>query len=95
MGFNFNLGDRVAKDTNTPEQSESYMPDSILPPLFNRKANSTHRLSRMDIQRASTAVKRFIEHRLEIDLGLLKVSILIIYSLHHLYVWLNMYVTFG
>ena len=72
MGLSFNLGDKPKVNEKT-NASEMYMPDSLLPPMINRPANSTHRLSRMDIQRASTAVKRFIEHRLESDLGLVKV----------------------
>ena len=50
-----------------------YMPDSVLPPERNREANSTHRLSRLDLQRAMTDVKRFVESRLESDLNLVKV----------------------
>ena len=52
----------------------SYMPESLLPPKRNREANSTHRLSRLDIQRASTDVKRFVEARLEKDFNLVKAS---------------------
>ena len=52
-----------------------YMPDSVLPPPRNREANSTHRLSRLDIQRAINDVKRFVEARLESDLKVVKVSL--------------------
>jgi aspartate--ammonia ligase len=48
------------------------MPEEILPPLYNRDANSTHRLSRMDLQRAIGDVKRFFEARLEEDLNIVK-----------------------
>ena len=51
---------------------ETYMPDSFLPKEYNRIANSTHRLSRLDIQRAMTDIKRFVEARLESDLHLVK-----------------------
>ncbi|GFH56299.1 aspartate--ammonia ligase [Chaetoceros tenuissimus] len=53
-------------------KNETYMPDSILPKEYNRIANSTHRLSRLDIQRAMTDIKRFVEARLESDLNLVK-----------------------
>ena len=52
-----------------------YMPDKLLPPPENRKANSTHRLSRMELQRAIQDVKRFVENRLESDLHLLRVRV--------------------
>jgi hypothetical protein len=51
-----------------------YMPDSLLPPLYNRDAVASHRLSRMDIQRAMVDVKKFVESRLESDLNLIKVK---------------------
>jgi aspartate--ammonia ligase len=51
---------------------ELYMPPETLPPNKNRNANSTHRLSRLDVQRASTDIKRFVESRLENDLHLVK-----------------------
>lgn len=51
-----------------------YMPETLLPPERNREANSTHRLSRLDIQRASADVKRFVESRLEKDFNLVKAS---------------------
>jgi aspartate--ammonia ligase len=66
------------KNVNTQNQDETttmtekYMPDKVLPPVENREANSTHRLSRLDIQRASNDIKKFIEHRLEQDLNLVK-----------------------
>mmetsp|Transcript_8107 Transcript_8107/g.17539 ORF Transcript_8107/g.17539 Transcript_8107/m.17539 type:complete len:413 (-) Transcript_8107:189-1427(-) len=59
----------VKEETTAPA---SYMPDKLLPPKQNRCANSTHRLSRLDIQRASTDVKRFVEARLESDFNLVK-----------------------
>jgi len=50
-----------------------YMPDKLLPPKRNREANSTHRLSRLDVQRASTEIKRFVQSRLETDLNVIEV----------------------
>eukprot|EP00581_Thalassiosira_minuscula_P016220 CAMPEP_0183733326 /NCGR_PEP_ID=MMETSP0737-20130205/40836_1 /TAXON_ID=385413 /ORGANISM="Thalassiosira miniscula, Strain CCMP1093" /LENGTH=163 /DNA_ID=CAMNT_0025966559 /DNA_START=24 /DNA_END=512 /DNA_ORIENTATION=- len=50
--------------------SDCYMPWELLPPKENWKANSTHRLSRIEVQKAMTKVKRFIEGRLETDLKL-------------------------
>lgn len=52
----------------------AYMPPTALPPQKNWVANSTHRLSRLDLQRAITDVKRFVEARLEEDLHLVKAS---------------------
>jgi hypothetical protein len=52
---------------------EEYMPTEFLPPMKNWAANSTHRLSRLNMQRAITDVKRFVERRLEEDLNLVKV----------------------
>jgi len=49
-----------------------YMPDAVLPPKKNRNANSTHRLSRLEVQQAITDVKRFVEARLESDLKVVK-----------------------
>jgi hypothetical protein len=49
------------------------MPPEKLPPERNRVANSTHRLSRLEIQKAINDVKRFVEERLENDLHLIKV----------------------
>jgi hypothetical protein len=54
-------------------EAEPYMPPEILPPGENLAANSTHRLSRLDVQRAIHDVKRFVEGRLESDLHLVKV----------------------
>jgi hypothetical protein len=54
--------------------NNDYMPPEVLPPARNFKANSTHRLSRKDLQRAMTDVKRFVESRLESDLNLIKVG---------------------
>lgn len=54
-------------------EPEPYMPPDILPPAENLTANSTHRLSRLDVQRAIHDVKRFVEGRLETDLHLVKV----------------------
>lgn len=53
----------------------TYMPTYVLPPPENLPASSTHRLSRLDIQRAITDAKRFIEARLEKDLNLVRVSL--------------------
>ena len=63
------IKDLHSQDARTPKQ---YMPDSILPPPANRPAISTHRLSRLEVQRAITDVKRFVEARLEADLNLVK-----------------------
>jgi hypothetical protein len=62
-------------DAPPQEQSEPapYMPPEILPPGENLAANSTRRLSRIDVQRAIQDVKRFVEGRLETDLHLVKV----------------------
>ena len=62
-----------ANDIKT-EIAEEYMPASMLPPMYNRPAIASHRLSAMDIQRAIVDVKKFVEHRLETDLNLIKVS---------------------
>lgn len=51
-----------------------YMPSDLFPPERNRVANATHRLSRLEMQRAMTDIKRFVEHRLEEDLHLTKHS---------------------
>eukprot|EP00538_Stauroneis_constricta_P004711 CAMPEP_0119555866 /NCGR_PEP_ID=MMETSP1352-20130426/7950_1 /TAXON_ID=265584 /ORGANISM="Stauroneis constricta, Strain CCMP1120" /LENGTH=446 /DNA_ID=CAMNT_0007602719 /DNA_START=155 /DNA_END=1495 /DNA_ORIENTATION=+ len=58
-------------DVKTKTKS-SYMPSKMLPPPQNRNANSTHRLSRLEIQKASNMIKRFVEARLESDLHLVK-----------------------
>jgi len=50
-----------------------YMPDSLFPPLYNRPAIASHRLSRMEIQKAIVDVKKFVENRLESDLNVIKV----------------------
>jgi hypothetical protein len=55
------------------DSNANYMPATLLPPPENFRANSTHRLSRLDMQRAITDVKRFIEKGLETDLCLVKV----------------------
>jgi hypothetical protein len=67
-----------------------YMPPELLPPLENRPAISTQRLSRMDIQRAIADVKRFMENRLEQDLNLIPVSCCLVlepidFHLEHLF----------
>jgi hypothetical protein len=56
------------------EEEHDYMPPELLPPLENRPAISTQRLSRMDMQRAIADVKRFMTCRLEQDLNLIPVS---------------------
>lgn len=50
-------------------ESSLYMPYNLLPPKENWEANSTRRLSRIDLQKAITKVKCFVEHRLEADLN--------------------------
>jgi hypothetical protein len=52
----------------------SYMQEETLPPEHNREANSTHRFSRLELQRAMTDVKFSCESRLESDLNLVKVG---------------------
>lgn len=54
--------------------SHTYMPNDLLPPERNQAANSVHRLSRLDRQRAISDVKRFVERRLEEDFGLVKIT---------------------
>ena len=54
------------------EEEKLYMPDKVLPPIRNRDANSTHRLTRMELQKAMTDIKRFVEQRLETDLNVVK-----------------------
>jgi hypothetical protein len=62
-------------EQNFPQDHEqSYMPSSVLPPKRNQVANSTHRLSRLEIQKAINDIKRFVEERLESDLHLTKVK---------------------
>lgn len=53
-------------------QEDKYMPDKLFPPVYNRAAIASNRLSPMDIQRAMTDVKRFVESRLETDLNLIR-----------------------
>lgn len=60
-------------EATTPDEEE-YMPSSLLPPVHNRPAIASQRLSRKDVQRAIVDVKRFVEHRLETDLNVIKVS---------------------
>jgi len=51
---------------------KTYMPEAVLPPKENRVANSTQRLTPLEIQKASTEIKRFMEQRFEQDLKLTK-----------------------
>jgi hypothetical protein len=62
-------------DTLPSQQQLYYMSPDLLPPTRNLPANSTRRLSRLELQRAITTVKRFVEDRLERDLNLVKVSL--------------------
>ena len=55
------------------QDNQLYMPSSLLPPKKNHIANSTHRLTRLQIQKAINDIKRFVEARLESDLHLTKV----------------------
>lgn len=64
-----------ANDINADTVDE-YMPSSLFPPIYNRAAIASHRLSPMDIQRAIVDTKKFVESRLETDLNLIKVSTL-------------------
>jgi len=50
----------------------TYMPSRVLPSTENLPASSTHRLSRIEIQKAITDVKRFVEARLESDMNLIR-----------------------
>eukprot|EP00529_Nitzschia_sp_RCC80_P018814 CAMPEP_0113471376 /NCGR_PEP_ID=MMETSP0014_2-20120614/16943_1 /TAXON_ID=2857 /ORGANISM="Nitzschia sp." /LENGTH=514 /DNA_ID=CAMNT_0000364003 /DNA_START=296 /DNA_END=1840 /DNA_ORIENTATION=- /assembly_acc=CAM_ASM_000159 len=59
-------------DTSDTSDDYDYMSPSKLPPRRNLKKNSTHRLSRKQIQCAITDIKRFVEHRLENDFKLIK-----------------------
>ena len=56
--------------TKSNKMSEEYMPMELLPPKENWEANSTKRLSRVEMQKAIAKVKRFVERRLETDLNL-------------------------
>ena len=49
-----------------------YMDPSKLPSKESLTANSTHRLSRLDRQKAMNDIKRFVENRLEQDLNVVK-----------------------
>lgn len=53
---------------------KEYMPRSLLPDRDAIMASSTNRLSRIELQKAITDVKRFVEARLESDLNVFKVS---------------------
>lgn len=68
------MAPNIAETASPVEKSMKipYMPDKHLPPVENREANSTQRLSRLDVQRASNDVKKFVESRLETDLHLVK-----------------------
>jgi hypothetical protein len=69
------LKSAVSDMAAVPSRSEkTYMRPSMLPPERNRRASSTHRLSRLEVQRAINDVKRFVEDRLATDLHLTKVS---------------------
>ncbi|CAB9501152.1 Aspartate--ammonia ligase [Seminavis robusta] len=59
-------------DRTETEQESDYMPASLLPPMYNRPAIASNRLSPMEIQRAIVDVKKFVESRLESDLNLIK-----------------------
>ena len=52
---------------------EEYMPAELLPPEYNRPAIASHRLSRIQIQKAIVDVKKFVENRFETNLNLIKV----------------------
>ena len=53
-----------------------YMPTKVLPSPENLQASSTRRLSRIEVQKAITDVKRFVEARLESDFHLIRVSMI-------------------
>ena len=56
----------------------TYMPIDLLPPRQNWEANSTRRLSRIEMQKAISKVKRFVERRLESDLNVFEVSVIVL-----------------
>lgn len=64
----------LSTDVLVPPAKAPYMNPAALPPERNRDANSTHRLSRLQIQKAINDIKRFVEHRLEDDMKLTKVN---------------------
>jgi hypothetical protein len=67
----------LKSDVASSTRSErTHMRPSMLPPERNRRASSTHRLSRLEVQRAINDVKRFMEDRLATDLHLTKVSLI-------------------
>lgn len=63
----------IANKVNGETPKAPYMPVELLPPPENLPASSTRRLSRIEMQKAITDVKRFIEARLESDLHLIRV----------------------
>jgi hypothetical protein len=67
------------------QKKEPYMSPELLPPQRNRIANSTNRLTRLEIQKAINDIKRFVEERLENDLRLTKVWITV-YFVHLMFV---------
>lgn len=71
---NKQTNDKAAATTTTTNEPNLYMPTKLLPPSENLVANSTQRLSRLEIQQAITDIKRFVEARLESDLHVVRVS---------------------
>ena len=68
---------KSTKSTSKSSILSTYMPMDLLPPKENWEANSTHRLSRIELQKAMTKLKRFVESRLESDLNVFEVRCLI------------------
>ena len=65
------------KSTSKSSTQSIYMPMDLLPPKENWEANSTKRLSRIELQKAMTKLKRFVESRLESDLNVFEVRCLV------------------
>ena len=64
---------KSTKSTSKSSHHSIYMPMNLLPPKENWEANSSHRLSRIELQKAMTKLKRFVESRLESDLNVFEV----------------------
>ena len=70
------VSSRILEDAfEQRHDNQPYMPVALLPPERNRVANSTHRLTRLQIQKAINDIKRFVASRLESDLHLTKVCL--------------------
>lgn len=67
----------VPKVNGEADDKPLYMPTKVLPSPSNLEASSTRRLSRLEVQQAITDVKRFVEARLESDLHVIRVRMII------------------